>query len=294
VTTPPPTSPDDQADAADTQGTLLPLDSETNLQHLPGYPFAVFVSEGGATRGGLIAERAARTARWVDQLVGLPPVPPLFVVGVNDWAGVAQVPMYGMPHIDDDRLVVGQESAPFWVSIRDVLVPRLGSQAGAALRATYGETVDVASFADLLVSHEVVHLAHGLTPSANPVTFWVRELVANLGLQGYVSEIEPNELAHLETLFDTTWKAHLDHWPVRELPDMMDSLEGDGTNYVWFQFGLHVLSKRLWQSAGALGFTRLVDVLRGPELSQEQLEEVLRTIDEGAADAVSNWPLFDF
>ncbi|GAB3959625.1 hypothetical protein GCM10027614_79510 [Micromonospora vulcania] len=175
------------------------------LEPLDGFPFPVFVSAGGTARGQAVAQRAARTVAWLDRVVGMPETPPLFVVGTGEWDQVASIPLYGMPHVESDRIVVGQEPAPFWDSVTGAITPLLAPAGLRRLHQVYGDPIDLGPFADLLVSHELTHLAHGPSWPEGPVAFWVKELAANLGLQGYVTEVEPSETTRLETIFEVTW-----------------------------------------------------------------------------------------
>jgi hypothetical protein len=262
------------------------------LEPLDGFPFPVFASTGGAVRGRSVAQRAARTVAWLDRIVGMPETPPLFVVGPDDWDKVALIPLYGMPHVESDRVVVGQQPAAFWSAVAGAVVPLVGREGLSRLHEVYGDPPELGGFADLLVSHELSHLAHGESWSEGPVTFWVKELAANLGLQGYVTEAEPAETDRLEAIFEVTWAAPDSHWPVRDLPHMEESLAGDGSNYVWFEFGLQVLAKRLWQTAGANALQSVVTALRGPALDFGQVVDLLEQLDPGVAQAIHDWPHF--
>ncbi|MEU6347194.1 hypothetical protein ABZ883_40370 [Streptomyces sp. NPDC046977] len=265
------------------------------LEPLDGFPFPVFVSPGGAARGRAVAERAARTVAWLENAVALPATPPLFVVGPENWEQVAAFPVYGMPHVELDRIVVGQRPAPFWTTVVDTITPHIDSAGLDRLRRAYGNEVDLGSFADLLVSHELTHLSHmGSTSWGDDgaVSLWMSELAANLGLHGYVHEVEPDQAERLETAFEVTWASPDGHWPVRDLPDMRDSLRGDGSNYVWFEFGLQVLAKRLWETAGVTALRRIAGALRGPALGFDQAEKLLDDLDPWVARAVREWPAF--
>ncbi|MFC5927778.1 hypothetical protein [Micromonospora vulcania] len=263
------------------------------LEPLDGFPFPVFVSAGGTARGQAVAQRAARTVAWLDRVVGMPETPPLFVVGTGEWDQVASIPLYGMPHVESDRIVVGQEPAPFWDSVTGAITPLLAPAGLRRLHQVYGDPIDLGPFADLLVSHELTHLAHGPSWPEGPVAFWVKELAANLGLQGYVTEVEPSETTRLETIFEVTWAAAPQgHWPVRDLPRMAQSLDDDGANYVWFEFGLQVLARRLWQVAGATALQRVVDALRGSTYDLPGVLSLLRELDPAVARSVLDWPRF--
>ncbi|MEV5963004.1 hypothetical protein AB0L70_14645 [Kribbella sp. NPDC051952] len=260
------------------------------MDALSDFPFPVFVSTGGTERGRSVATRAAQAAQWLDQTVGMPTIPPLYVVNSNDWDAVATTPLYGMPHVDSDRVVVGQEPAAFWSTLTGVIAPVAGSDGLARLRQVYGEDLDLGGFADLLVCHELTHLAHGASWVEGAVGFWLKELAANLGLQGYVSEVEPQQLATLETVVEVVWAAPNEAWPIHDLARMKDSLTGDGSNYVWFEFGLQVLAKRLWDTAGAAALQTIITALRGPTLNFTQVLHMLADLDPSVAQTIQNWP----
>jgi hypothetical protein len=263
------------------------------MDALSGFPFPVFVSSGGAERGRSVAMRAAQAAEWLDQTVGMPEIPPLYVVDSNDWDAIATTPLYGMPHVDSDRVVVGQEPAAFWSSLTGVIAPVAGSGGLARLRQVYGDDLDLGGFADLLVCHELSHLAHGASWPEGWVGFWLKELAANLGLHGYVTEIEPEQSATLETVVEVVWGAPYEAWPIHDLARMKDSLTGDGSNYVWFEFGLQVLAKQLWDTAGAAGLRTVITALRGPTLDFIQVVDLLAELDPSVARAIQNWPNHD-
>ena len=71
---------------------------------------------------------------------------------------------------------------------------------------------------------------------------------------------------------------------------MKDSLTGDGSNYVWFEFGLQNLAKRLWQTAGSTALQTIITVLRGPALDLAQVVNLLAGLDPSVARAIQNWP----
>jgi len=223
----------------------------------------------------------------------MPETPPLFVLGADDWEKAATISLYGMPHVDSDRIVVGQEPAPFWSAVTGVITPLVDAEGLRLLQKVYGDPPQLGSFADLLVSHELSHLAHGRSWPKGPVGFWMKELAANLGLHGYVTELEPAESARLETILEVTWSSVPNsHWPVRDLLRMEDSLAGDGSNYVWFEFGLQLLARRLWQTAGATALQTVITALRGPELDLGQAVELLEHLDPAVAQAIRDWPQF--
>lgn len=265
------------------------------LQQLNGFPFPVYVSHGGEQRGRAIAERMRRTVAWLDETVGMPSIPALYVVGQHDWSEATDFPVYGMPHVGGGRVVTGQEPGPFWATVLDVITPDLSPQARHLLTETYGDPVDLGPFADLLVSHELGHVTHEGQHAAwdNPTGFWLKELAANLALQGYVTELEPETRPVLETVFEVAWAAPSTRWPIRELSRMSEAVETDGSNYVWMEWGLQVLARRLWRAAGASALRRVVGLLRGPAQTDESVLALLADLDPPVARAVRQWPHFE-
>ncbi|GGP17966.1 hypothetical protein LDL08_07825 [Nonomuraea glycinis] len=261
------------------------------LNALEGWGFPVRTSRGGEARGRSIADQAERMVEWLNKLVGEFRIPTLYVVGADDWAAVAAFPVYGMPHAEADRIVVGQEPAQFWTVVLDSVAPVLAGHDRAELRRVYGDPVTLSSFADLLVSHEIGHYLHSLGEPANPTAFWLREMLANLALQGYVSEVEPQREEALLTVVRIVWGGSR-QWPLYELRDMFRAPELDGSNYVWFEFGLQTLTKRLWANAGATALRCLIDMLNGPALTHDEAIDAIHAIDPGVAADLRRWPHF--
>ncbi|GAA1324023.1 hypothetical protein [Pseudonocardia xinjiangensis] len=228
-----------------------------DLISVDGFSFAVFSSTGGVDRARSVAARSERAISWLASHVEMPPAPPLFVVGRQDWDRVALVPQYGLPHVSRTRLLTCQEPSEIWDSVIATAWPDLSPAARDRLRHIYGTPPDLGSFADLLVVHELTHLADNPAwldeqgPGSehawgnHPHVLWFVELFANLGLHGYVSEREPGALPVLETIFEVIWHTSPHRWPITGLPRMHEAStaqHSDGTNYVWFEFGLQVLA----------------------------------------------------
>jgi len=163
----------------------------SELTDLEGWSFPVHTSPGGEVRARSIADQAERMKGWLTKVAPDLVIPDLYVVGPDDWDGVATIPVYGMPHAEPDRIVVGQQPAAFWDVVLASVENYLTEEDWAALRRVYGDPPDIGGFADLLVSHEIGHYLHTVDDTKHPTSFWLRELLANLALQGYVSEVEP-------------------------------------------------------------------------------------------------------
>jgi hypothetical protein len=259
---------------------------------LEGWSFPVHVSPGGAARGRSIADQAERMVGWLKTVTGEFEIPDLYVAGRDDWDAVASFPVYGMPHEAPDRIVVGQEPAEFWDVVLDSIDPFLSPADRAELVRVYGDPVTLGSFADLLVSHEIGHYLHPVADGADPTSFWLREMLANLALQGYVSEMEPSLEETLLTVVQVSWRSTGSSWQFTELTDMGRATDGDGANYVWYEFGLQVLTKRLWTNAGVTALRRLIDLLSGPAPTQDEAIAAIEALDPGVAADLRQWPRF--
>jgi hypothetical protein len=274
----------------------------TGLRVVEGFSFPVYVSGTDVARAHGLARRTARTLSWLSGLVAMPPTPPLFVLDPADWDRVALVPQYGLAHVSRTRIVIGQQPSGLWGGLVSRVWPDLGCSDRQRLTAVYGDPPDVSCFADLVVSHELAHLAdrpgHLDTDGeergwgAVPRVLWFVELFANLGLQGYVSDCEPGELRRLETLFEVIGGTPATMWPINALNAMYDSLTApgaDGSNYCWYEFRLQLVAKRLWETGGVAGFKSMHTVLHGPPLTDDELVEVIAGIDKLVADDVREW-----
>jgi hypothetical protein len=174
------------------------------------------------------------------------------------------------------------------------------------MEAVYGAPPDLSLFADLIISHELTHLTDLPTwlddpgigrrswSADEPRLLWLSELFANLGMHGYIADREPESLPVMETVFEVVGGTDPARWPMRRLQDMYDAIAApdmDGTNYLWFEFRLQIIAKRLWEAAGGAGFQRLRDVLHGPVLPDAEIFEVLAELDKGVAGSLRRWTI---
>jgi hypothetical protein len=242
-----------------------------------------------------VAQGARSVLDWLAAAFGHRPQFTLFVADPSDWDRVAAVPIYGMPHAIGERVVTGTGPAGFWSEYTDVLLRDLSPASATRLRAVYGDPPDLGGqFADLVVAHELTHLFHEFDEGTGRTDFprlWVAELFANIGFHGYIAEVEPDELAVLETICQATWQAPPERWPVRRLNRMEDGLSDGPLNYLWFEFRLLAISKTIWQAGGLSAFRCFHDTLRRPSLPDDQILDALRVIHPAAEQAVRDWPL---
>jgi hypothetical protein len=275
------------------------------LEILDGFPFPVYSSRGGSDRARTVATRCEKALGWLASHLKMPPTPPLFVLGREDWQRIALMPQYGLPHVSRTRIIMGQEPSDIWHTIADTVEPDLSDASRRHLRDVYGTPPDLGAFADLLVTHELTHLADNpgwldkWVPGSEtfwgntPRVLWFVELFANLGLHGYICEREPDHIPELEAFFEVVWETAPTRWPITELHRMHESAtaaDAETTNYVWFEFGLQKLAKHLWEECGATALKHISATLHGPILNDDQLVAVLDELDPTVADSVRSWP----
>ena len=275
------------------------------LKYIDNFSLPVYASFGAENRARTIAVRTEKTIDWLKNLFDLPKIPPLFVLGPADWDRIALVPQYGLAHVNRSRIVMGQACSGLWNSVLESVWPGLSTSGRQLLQRVYGKGQGLGAFSDLIISHELTHLADlplWLDTDAGdrgwgaqePRLLWISELFANVGLQGYVVEREPESRAALETIFEVVGRTSPAQWEFHRLHEMYDSITrpgADGVNYVWFEFRTQILAKRLWEAGGATGFQKIQRMLHGPVLPDAEIIEALAAIDRTVADDVSQWAL---
>lgn len=265
-----------------------------DLRRLDGVPVPTYVSDGDQARGRAVAGRTGRVLDWLSTVFGTYQTTTLYVVGPDDWGHVAAIPLYGMPHAVNDRVVTSSTPAPFWSEYIDRIEPTLPAAGASRLRSVYGDPPDLGGrFADLVIAHELTHLYHEFDEGTGETDFprlWLAELFANIGFYGYVAENEPEQLPVLETICELSALAGPEVWPVRQLNRMEDGLAAGPLNYIWFEFLLILIAKHLWDHNGADGFITFRDRLRAPTLTDDEILERLNELDAEAGAKVQRWP----
>jgi hypothetical protein len=263
------------------------------LDRLDSSAVPTYFSAGAQVKARAVADRAGRATQWLSTLFGHRPAPPLYIVGPEDWDRVARVPVYGLPHTFPDRTVVSTTPALFWLDYTDVLTPRLTAAEMAELVAAYGDPPDLGTeFADLTIVHELTHLYHGYDETTGTTDFprlWLAELFANVGLYGYLTEVEPSASPLVETISRASHTAGTAPWAVRELNRMEDSLAHGPLNYCWFEFMLIRLAQQVWELGGRVAFARIRDTLRQP-LTDNEILDRFADIHPNIAMSIRNWP----
>jgi hypothetical protein len=259
------------------------------LEIIAGFPFPVHASHGTEERARYIGRRVERAHAWLSDCLEFRPRVRLLALAPADWDGLAEMPVFGFPHfIGDDTIVVGSIPAPFFAEIFAFLEPDFSESTRRRLRDVYGDPPIVDGFADLLAVHELGHLFHVQAGFWKPAT-WIPELFCNVGLEGYVVEVEPSELEVLETLPLSAREVRAERFTVRDLDGMAHATGvGGPLNYAWFELRLHASAKPIWEQGGRSAFRRLYERFRdGSEpadlrrvLHDEVHPEYARVLDE--------------
>jgi hypothetical protein len=258
----------------------------TSQLDMPELPFPVIASAGSEPRARAIAARTERAHRWMTGVLGFSPRVVLHVLGPEDWAELARIPVYGFPHPGADGVaifVAATDSALFDEALK-LIVADLPASERPAFDAVYGSPPSLGRFIDLLALHELAHLYHLQLPFDIPRR-WLKELFCNVALEGYLADEEPDELPVVETLARAALHIDPQRMPVREL-ERMD--EADELNYSWFELRFHEAAIRIWQAGGRELLKRMYDTLAADFASgrETKLDDIHPTI----GDVERTWP----
>src|SRR5215208_4559659 len=224
------------------------------LQHIDGYPFPVLFSVSTQARAKRVAARCERAHQYLKGMLGFDPTLRLLVLSPEDWAEYAAVQTYGMPHsAEGETLIVGARTAEFFQSIGRMLDDVVAPEQRAEMESIYG-TVDGQP---------------NMTPFADLL------VVHELG-----------HLFHEQAPFD---------FPRLWLMEHFERLyAGVGPeNYVWYQCGLVVAAKSIYEAAGVDVLRRLYRTFATQQgtLTDQQLAQLLEArVHPMAAQTMRMWP----
>lgn len=262
------------------------------MDRLEGYPFEVWHSPGAQAEAADAAGRAARALDWLVDALGWRPPVRLFVAGPLHWADVAEVQIYGMPQAFGGRIVVGTEPAGFWSDTVDLLWPSLPDATRTRIHDVYGDPPDLTRFAGLIIAHELAHVFHYMAESRGESDFprlWVAELFANIGLCGYVAEVEPEARPTLGTICEAARELPPERFPVRGVDAMEATLEHGAEWYVGYEFLLCNFAQRIWDGGGVQAFRAFYETLRRPGLTDAELRAALAAVHPEAERVLTDW-----
>lgn len=263
------------------------------LERFDGYTFPVWGSPDAPDAVAAVAARTSRALDWLSDGLGRRPPVRLFVPGPQQWDVVAEVPIYGLPQAFGDRVIVGAQPWAGFPEVVELLWPDLQPVTRQRLREVYGDPPDLDGFAELLVVHELTHVFHDDDESKQAGDFprlWLAELFANLGMYGYVAEVEPERLPAVEAVCLAARELAPGRLPVRALDQMGAALEHSVAAYSWYQFALTAGASRLWHAVGAGGLRAFYDTLRGPQMNDREILAALAGIHPQAARINTDWP----
>lgn len=282
------------------------------LTQIDGFGFPLYAGPGANVRARFLGARARQALDWLTAVLGPEPSPVSFVIGPEQWPMIAEVPIYGLPHVNradegllDDlhwKMVMGDEPGEFWGEVYDFIWPHLTEEDRASLRLVYvDESGFAARFPDLIVVHELAHVYQDFYGGSQPDRFgwhggfprqWVGELFANIAMYGYLAEVEPGELPTLEAICKVADRVPTRSTPVRALDDMYRSFEyaNGAVLYCWYQFLVIMGAKRIWQRVGREGLRSFYQKLSRPQMTDDEILRALARIDDEALRFVRDWP----
>ena len=231
--------------------------------------------------------------------IALEPAVTLLVLSPQDWSTYTNFPVYGMPHYnDDDILIVASEDNDFWRSFippLEQLPKELANQIESTYRDKQGK-LTMQPFFDLLAIHELGHAFHiqgGLVMQRK----WMEELFANLLLHTYIAEKEPALLA-ATTIFPnmvvaTTDKANLKFTTLAQLEEHYGEIaQMHPNNYGWYQCKWDQHAADIYDTGGVKTFVRLWNALKEQKeiLDDQAFAKLLATqVHQRVADVLLKW-----
>lgn len=224
-----------------------------------GYDFPVQASGAVAEAAREIARRVQAARRYLGDLLGFQPALGLRVLAPGDWDGHAEHPVYGMPHLTGDTLVMPGGRSPFWDGFSTMIAvddPTSAGQVAAVYPGRDGR-VDLTPFVHLLAVHEVAHLFQPPDRVRFPRR-WLSELACDLAQHAYTSDVEPDSLPVLQTFPHALAGVDLGRFPAHQLEDFEASApDMESGNYAWYQAQLHLAAKRVVEAEGSAVIPRL-------------------------------------
>ncbi|MGH2488824.1 MAG: hypothetical protein ACRDFR_04320 [Candidatus Limnocylindria bacterium] len=214
---------------------------------LQGFGFPVLVTPGAEGVARTIASRTERALGWMTEVLAFAPIVRLEVLGPDDWADRADVPLYGMAHYGEGGAIwVPATYADLFAEIVGLTLEDVPPDEGHRFLNVYGDPPMTQPFVDLLSVHELAHLYH----EQRGFDFgrrWLRELFCNIALQGYVVEVEPAARPVLETFPLAARHIRPERMAFTAIDDMDNA---QGINYGWYQGQLHAAAIGIWDAGG--------------------------------------------
>lgn len=268
------------------------------LEELKDHSVNIFYSEGHDKRANAIARRVDRAMDYYQQILEFKPEVVLLVLTEQDWPKYTSFPVFGMPHYNDDKLlVVAATDNAFWKSFippMGQLPPSLAEQIRAVYR-NENDSLSMEAFFDLLALHELGHAFH-FQAGLNMQRKWMGELFVNILLHTYVAENEPEQLPALTLFPRMVINSGTKGYAYTGLKDVHEKYEEIGQehprNYGWYQSRWHFSAGQIYDAAGPGVGRKLWDALKAQkeDLPDELLPGFLeRSSHSSVADMIRNW-----
>lgn len=262
------------------------------LTPVSGFPFPVLASPGAEARAEELAARTERVIAWMTDALHVAPELRLNVADQDDWAGVTDMPLYGMPRTIAGAITVGVGDAPFFTEQLASYEPHITEATRANLREEYGEPASLVPYYETVHVHELTHLYHQQDWASYP-DLWLVELHANMGMVGYLVEMEPDLLPAMHALTTVVYDMPVDAMRFRALPDMEQALEEGLFNYAWYFFHLTLAAEELWETGGTPLFRRLYEYVRARQHAAEPgpvTRDEMWAVHPALAQMMDEWP----
>ena len=271
----------------ETSQAVIDVTKHEGLASLPGFPFEVRTSDSTREQAGRLADRCGRAYSYLGEVLGFRPRCALVVLSRADWAERASNPAYVMPYYSAGNLFLTGEPSDLDAWLEEIA----GSAPPAAARELaqiYGTGAGrLASFADMLVVHELAHAFHDGVPFGFPRS-WLMELFADMALYAFVAAEEPGWRPQLETLP----RVALEYGLLKPVARDLRHFEAfypyiEPLTYVWYQFRFTMMAKGLVDAEGPGVLRRLWDAFA---LTDEQLGDVLGArVHPAAGQWLASW-----
>ena len=235
---------------------VLHAQDYSKLAILNNHKVKVYYSPGYEQRATSITERVDKAFDYYQQLLNTSPEVTLLVLTVEDWPKYTKMPVIGMPHYKDDKvLVVAAHDNDFWKSFippMDKLPASLADQIRAAYKNDKGE-LSMQPFFDLLALHELGHAFH-FQEGINMQRKWMGELFVNIMLHTFIAEKESSSLPALTVFPQMVIMAGTTGYKFTSLKDVHEKYEEIGSqhpqNYGWYQSRWHAAAGKIYDAEG--------------------------------------------
>ena len=277
--------------------TVSQAQNYSRLDSLANSAVNVYYSPGNAPRATQIAQRVNNAMAYYQGLLGFRPEVTLLVLSPADWSQYTTMPVYGMPHYKNDKvLVLAAEDNAFWKSFVPPL-DQLPKDLSAQIRQTYknekGE-LSMQPFFDLLALHELGHAFH-MQAGVNLQRKWLSELYANILLHTYIAENEPTQLPALTLFPKMVVSQGASQFTYTSLADAHHRYAELGQkhpkNYGWYQCRWHMAAGKIYDASGPQACSQLWQafIARKENLPDAELLTQLEKANKAVANFVVNW-----